>query len=509
MEFYKLWVALLLYCAVCFNYCSAYKILLLPATSKSHVMYFTQLGKALESHGHEATIVYGSTLPMKPSSIRVMTYHLDEPPISDSKETAKNITELALGKSSKMKMIQLSFTLLQNMEKELKLMWRDTKFISWIKNEKFDFAIVESMGTQCMLPFQLDIPFATYGIEFPFLQRRPFYPSAEAFPMLSIGKEMTLMQRLLNFVLFAFSPLIEFLVLNYDISDYHEIIPESVGTTSRDIMSQASLFLLLRMPAVSPPKSLMPNMIDIGGIMGRPANKSNLPVDLKKFTEEAKDGFIIISFGSYYDMLPKEKLQALADAIAQAHLPVIWKSRASPDLPDAANVKVLPWIPQNDLLGHRNAKAFVTHCGVSSIQETLYHGVPIVGFPVAADQLQNCALLHKNGIVLALSSFTSDEFLKALKDVTAPGNEYALNAKKVSAIIKDLPDPGKTASYWISHVIKHGGGHLRSHAFDLYWYEFYSLDVIAILIGIAFLFLQICRLMCRKVCAKCSKVKTD
>ena len=43
------------------------------------------------------------------------------------------------------------------------------------------------------------------------------------------------------------------------------------------------------------------------------------------------------------------------------------------------NVMLFDWIPQNDLLGHRNVKLFITHCGRNGQFEALYHGKPAVG----------------------------------------------------------------------------------------------------------------------------------
>ena len=55
----------------------------------------------------------------------------------------------------------------------------------------------------------------------------------------------------------------------------------------------------------------------------------------------------------------------------------------------ASNVKVMDWLPQNDLLGHKDIKAFVSHVGHNSLYETAYHGVPVVGFPLFAEQHSN------------------------------------------------------------------------------------------------------------------------
>ena len=43
-----------------------------------------------------------------------------------------------------------------------------------------------------------------------------------------------------------------------------------------------------------------------------------------------------------------------------------------------ANVMTKDFLPQQDVLGHPNLKAFVTHAGYLSFEESLCHKVPIV-----------------------------------------------------------------------------------------------------------------------------------
>ena len=54
------------------------------------------------------------------------------------------------------------------------------------------------------------------------------------------------------------------------------------------------------------------------------------------------------------------------------------------------------------------------------------------------------------------------------------------NAKIASNILKDRPmTPAQSVVYWTEYVIRHKGApHLKSHAVNLTWYQYFLLDVI-------------------------------
>jgi glucuronosyltransferase len=54
-------------------------------------------------------------------------------------------------------------------------------------------------------------------------------------------------------------------------------------------------------------------------------------------------------------------------------------------------------LPQQDLLAHPNLKVFVTHGGLLSLQEALYHQTPLVGIPLGNDQKPNMLRAEKKG----------------------------------------------------------------------------------------------------------------
>ena len=55
------------------------------------------------------------------------------------------------------------------------------------------------------------------------------------------------------------------------------------------------------------------------------------------------------------------------------------------------------WAPQQRVMSHRACGAFLTHCGWSSVLESLAAGVPIVALPLHIDQPINANLAAELG----------------------------------------------------------------------------------------------------------------
>ena len=62
----------------------------------------------------------------------------------------------------------------------------------------------------------------------------------------------------------------------------------------------------------------------------------------------------------------------------------------------------MDWLPENDLLAHKDIKAFVSHVGHNSLYESAYHGVPVVAVPFFGVQHINAAKAEHVGLGLAV-----------------------------------------------------------------------------------------------------------
>ena len=149
------------------------------------------------------------------------------------------------------------------------------------------------------------------------------------------------------------------------------------------------------------------------------------------------------------------------------------------------------WSPQNDLLGHRNTRVLVTECGINTQFEALFHGIPIVGLPVFGDQYYNAAKLQAKGfgISLSISDFTAEELIFAIEKIMKT-KTYKDKILQASHIFKSRHfTPTQRAAWWVEHVVKYGGEHMRSPLAQVPYYQFLLLDVlISILLLLIFMF---------------------
>ncbi|KAK4407367.1 UDP-glycosyltransferase 92A1 [Sesamum angolense] len=68
------------------------------------------------------------------------------------------------------------------------------------------------------------------------------------------------------------------------------------------------------------------------------------------------------------------------------------------------------WAPQVEILAHNSVAAFMSHCGWNSVLESLKNGVPLIGWPVAAEQFYNAKMLVEEvGVCVEVARGTNVE----------------------------------------------------------------------------------------------------
>ena len=202
-------------------------------------------------------------------------------------------------------------------------------------------------------------------------------------------------------------------------------------------------------------------MVEVGGIQIN-VKPDPMAQDLQQFLDGAgRDGAIFISFGSNLrsSNLRQDKLDAILGMIRGLKQRVIWKwdQDEMPNRP--SNVFIGKWLPQDAILAHPNLKLFVTHGGLGSISEAMYHGVPIVGIPMFGDQDSNVAQVVKEGWGLSVSfDELTEPLLSGVVQEVLRDPKYREQVQGRALLYKDRPMGAlETGVYWIEYVIRHHG----------------------------------------------------
>jgi glucuronosyltransferase len=374
--------------------------------------------------------------------------------------------------------------------------------------QHFDLIVVDGVLNECVLPlvhrFQAPLIYMNGFQASPWLLDAVGAPLASDHypnPAFSFPQQMNLWQRTLNllsnvFIVYYRNWFIMSTVDGiYDRHLQHETVPNNRSSLSlpsmpsvRDI-EQRHLSLVITNTHLSlnyqHPK--VAAMIEAGALHCRPSKP--LPNELEDYVANSGDaGFIIVSFGSILRgaNLPESVRRLFLAVFARLDQRIIWKweeqllptNDTAASIP--ANVKLVSWLPQQDLLGHAKCRLFITHCGLLSQQESVYHSVPFIALPVFADQPLNAQKAQDDGYAIRLDWDTLSEqgLYNAIQKILTDGT-YGDNVRKTSQLMRDQNErPLDRAVYWIEYVLRHRGAqHLHSPSRQMFLYERSLIDV--------------------------------
>ena len=116
-------------------------------------------------------------------------------------------------------------------------------------------------------------------------------------------------------------------------------------------------------------------------------------------------------------------------------------------------ILVHKWGLQLEILSHTSTGAFLSHCGWNSVLESLSCGVPMIGWPLAAEQAYNVKMLvEEMGVAVELTrtveTVISGEQVKKVIEIVmeqeGKGKEMKEKANEIAAHLREaITEKGK------------------------------------------------------------------
>ncbi|CAK7339528.1 unnamed protein product [Dovyalis caffra] len=197
------------------------------------------------------------------------------------------------------------------------------------------------------------------------------------------------------------------------------------------------------------------------------------------------DSVIYVSFGSGGTLSAKQTTE-LAYGLESSDRRFIWvvrppietdsaaavfktshRSDDSPDfLPDGfltrtrkMGLVVSKWAPQNEILSHPSVGGFISHCGWNSALESIVNGVPMIAWPLYAEQKMNAAMLTEDvGVAIRSKSLPTKEVVgreeieTMVRTIMDKGDARRARVKTLKSSAERALSKGGSSYNSLSHV---------------------------------------------------------
>ncbi|GAU29076.1 hypothetical protein TSUD_278320 [Trifolium subterraneum] len=154
------------------------------------------------------------------------------------------------------------------------------------------------------------------------------------------------------------------------------------------------------------PKGTTPPLFCIGPMISPPSKGEDErgSLCLSWLDSQPSQSVVFLCFGSM-GRFSKAQLNEIAIGLEKSEKRFLWVVRSDTDLEKLSLEELLPegfldrtkekgmvvrnWAPQREILSHESVGGFVTHCGWNSVLEAISIGVPMIAWPLYAEQRLN------------------------------------------------------------------------------------------------------------------------
>ncbi|XP_047983348.1 UDP-glucosyltransferase 29-like [Salvia hispanica] len=206
-----------------------------------------------------------------------------------------------------------------------------------------------------------------------------------------------------------------------------------------------------------------------GPLIAADANKHDDSEIMTWLNGKNLDSTIYISFGSEC-FLSKMQIAEIAKGLQLCDFNFLWVIRFPAEEEAGTGIKLIEellpvgflekvkerglvvtrWAPQKKILGHPSIGGFVSHCGMSSIMESMYFGVPVIAMPMNIDQPMNAQLVVELGVGVEVEKdrengvYVGEEVAKAINKVMVEKNALyeglRSRARRLSETMREKED---------------------------------------------------------------------
>lgn len=204
-------------------------------------------------------------------------------------------------------------------------------------------------------------------------------------------------------------------------------------------------------------KKIMP----VGPLVQDFANGKDEKEIIEWLDKKERSFAVFVSFGTEF-FLSMEDIKEMAYGLELSKVNFIWvvrfpmgdKISIEEALPEGffdrvgdRGMVVEGWATQARILGHSSIGGFVSHCGWSSVMESMEFGVPIVAMPMHLDQPINARVVEEVGVGVEVKRdkkgrLHGEEVAKVIKEVVVDksGENVRKRAKELSENMRNKGD---------------------------------------------------------------------
>ncbi|GMR55818.1 hypothetical protein PMAYCL1PPCAC_26013, partial [Pristionchus mayeri] len=487
---------------LCFSLAQSYKILVFaPRYSQSINNFLGNIADTLVEEGHDVTTL----IPIAHPKLRDGTHKSKKiyvQPTDEVKQMAEAIDSMeanffAYNDFNPFTSIAVGYTYHSWINAECNGVVDEPGLISKLKDEQYDVMIVETFEAcgaalshlikpKSLITSTASVPVAWMYHEFGLDLTLSYNPNM----FMTRLHIHSIWSRLAN----IYAEVLSHLMWSFSRSQINGLFRERFEDFPglQEICSRAAYTFINSETLVDYAVPTFNRVIYIGGIGAKEPKKLDKELD-SIFSLRNKT--VLMSFGSVVatNQVPLKVKESMVEVVSRfPEVTFLWKYESPDDefakkvLTSTANLHMIKWTPQNDILADDRMTAFITHGGMSSTQEIALRGKPGLFVPFMGDQRRNAGMMEKNGVGRAFDKndlFDANKFYAAVKDLLE-NESYRQNAERISSMIKKKPFSARESLVKTVEFAAEFGPSpaLRPQSLDMNWIEYLNVDIVFIVI---------------------------